>query len=108
MNSEGKKLWRVVLAGPAQRSLERIPPRDRARIRSAIDEMEIDPFSGDIKHLKGQGLLRRRVGSGEFFTGWSVLKALCGSWRSSVAHPRPIEVFADHSAPCISDKFFQK
>ncbi len=67
MNSEDKKLWRVVLAGPAQRSLERIPARDRARIRSAIDEMEIDPFSGDIKNLKGQGLLRRRVGSWRIF-----------------------------------------
>lgn len=67
MNSEDKKLWRVVLAGPAQRSLERIPARDRARIRAAIDEMEIDPFSGDIKHLKGQGLLRRRIGSWRIF-----------------------------------------
>ncbi len=67
MNSEDKKLWRVVLAGPAQKSLEYIPARDRARIRTAIDEMEIDPFSGDIKHLKGQGLLRRRVGSWRIF-----------------------------------------
>ena len=67
MNSEDKKKWRVVLAGPAQRSLERIPARDHSRIRAAIDEMEIDPFSGDIKHLKGQSLLRRRVGNWRIF-----------------------------------------
>jgi mRNA-degrading endonuclease RelE of RelBE toxin-antitoxin system len=67
MNSEDKKKWRVVLAGPAQRSVKRIPTRDQARIRAAIDEMEISPFSGDIKHLMGQGLLRRRVGSWRIF-----------------------------------------
>jgi mRNA-degrading endonuclease RelE of RelBE toxin-antitoxin system len=67
MNSEDKKKWRVALAGPAQKSLDRIPSPDQARIRAAIDEMETDPFSGDIKHLKGRGLLRRRVGSWRIF-----------------------------------------
>jgi mRNA-degrading endonuclease RelE of RelBE toxin-antitoxin system len=67
MNSEEKKKWRVVLAGPAQKSLERIPPRDQARIRAAIDELGANPFSGDIKHLKGQNRLRRRVGSWRIF-----------------------------------------
>jgi hypothetical protein len=108
MNSEDKKLWRVVLAGPAQRSLERIPARDRARIRTAIDEMEIDPFSGDIKHLKGRGCFAAASGVGEFFTGWSDVNALFGSWPSSGAHPRPIEIFTHHSLPSISSKVFQK
>jgi mRNA-degrading endonuclease RelE of RelBE toxin-antitoxin system len=67
MNSEEKKKWRVVLAGPAQKSLERVPSADRARIRVAIDEMGANPFSGDIKHLKGQNRLRRRVGSWRIF-----------------------------------------
>ena len=67
MNSEEKKKWRVVLAGPAQKSLERVPPADRARIRVAIDEMGVNPFSGDIKYLKGQNRLRRRVGSWRIF-----------------------------------------
>lgn len=66
MNSEQKK-WRVVLAGPAQKSFKRIPSRDRTRIRAAIDEMEGNPFSGDIKHLQGQEQLRRRVGNGRIF-----------------------------------------
>jgi mRNA-degrading endonuclease RelE of RelBE toxin-antitoxin system len=67
MSSEEKKKWRLVLAGPAQKSLERIPSRDRARMRAVIDEMELNPFSGDIKHLKGQSRLRRRVGNWRIF-----------------------------------------
>jgi mRNA-degrading endonuclease RelE of RelBE toxin-antitoxin system len=66
MNSEEKK-WRVVLAGPAQKSLKRIPARDQPRIRTAIDEMEVNPSSGDIKHLKDQARLRRRVGNWQIF-----------------------------------------
>jgi len=67
MNSEAKKPWLVVLAGPARKSLKRVPLRDRARIRAAIDEMELNPFQGDIKFLEGQDKLRRRVGDWRIF-----------------------------------------
>ena len=67
MNSDEKKRWRVVLAGPAQKSLERMPPRERVRVRAALDEMDQDPFSGDIKYLKGDPRLRRRVGNWRIF-----------------------------------------
>ena len=67
MNSAEKKRWRIVLAGPAQKSLERIPPRDQACVRAALSEMETDPFSGDVKYLKGDPRLRRRVGSWRIF-----------------------------------------
>ncbi len=63
MNSAEKK-WRVVLA---QKSLNRIPSRDQDRIRAPIIEMEANPFSGDIKFLKGDPRLRRRVGSWHIF-----------------------------------------
>jgi mRNA-degrading endonuclease RelE of RelBE toxin-antitoxin system len=59
MNSAEKKRWRVVVAAPAQKSLERMPPGDRVRVRAALDEMEAHPFSGDIKYLKGDPRLRR-------------------------------------------------
>jgi mRNA-degrading endonuclease RelE of RelBE toxin-antitoxin system len=63
MNFEENSGWRVVLASPAQKSLDRVSHRDRARLRAAMDEMEADPFHGDAKFLKGQNRLRRRVGS---------------------------------------------
>jgi len=68
MNSEEKKLWLVVAAGPAQKSLERAPSEDRTRIRRAMDEMEVNPFAGDVRKLKGgrEGY-RRRVGDWRIF-----------------------------------------
>jgi mRNA-degrading endonuclease RelE of RelBE toxin-antitoxin system len=44
-----------------------MPSRDQARVRAAIDEMETNPFSGDIKYLQGQERLRRRVGNWRVF-----------------------------------------
>jgi mRNA interferase RelE/StbE len=68
MNSADKKLWLVVLAGPARKSLKRIPPDDRARIRFAIDAMEENPLLGDVRKLKGgQEGFRRRVGDWRIF-----------------------------------------
>ena len=67
MNSAEKKKWLVVLAGPARKALKRIPPHDRVRIRAALDEMESNPFQGDIKYLQGQDALRRRVGDWRIF-----------------------------------------
>ena len=66
MNSAENK-WRVVLSGPAQKSLKRTPTPDQDRIRAAINEMEANPFSGDIKFLRGDPRLRRRVGSWRIF-----------------------------------------
>jgi mRNA-degrading endonuclease RelE of RelBE toxin-antitoxin system len=61
-------VWTVVLAGPARKSLKRIPAADREGIHAALKEMEADPFRGDIKYLKGQkGRLRRRVGDWRIF-----------------------------------------
>ena len=66
MTSDEKK-WRVVLAASAQKSLTRIPNQDRDRIRAAIFEMELNPFAGDIKFLKDDPRLRRRVGNWRIF-----------------------------------------
>ena len=68
MNSADKKLWLVVVAGPARKSLKRIPPEDRARVRLAIDAMEENPLLGDVRKLKGgQEGFRRRVGAWRVF-----------------------------------------
>lgn len=68
MNSTEKKLWLVALAGPAHKSLKRIPPHDQARVRAALDEMEVNPLRGDIRKLKaGREGFRRRVGDWRIF-----------------------------------------
>ncbi len=68
MNSEGKKRWFVILTGPAQKSLERVPARDFTRIVAAIEGMKDDPFQGDVRKLHGgrEGF-RRRVGDWRIF-----------------------------------------
>jgi hypothetical protein len=53
MTSEEKKRWLVVLAGPARKSLKRLSSHEHARIRAAIDEMEMNPLQGDIRKLQG-------------------------------------------------------
>jgi hypothetical protein len=53
MNSAEKKPWIIALAGPARKSLKRIPPKDWARIRAAIDEMESNPLEATFANSKG-------------------------------------------------------
>ena len=36
-------------------------------MRAALDRLETDPFAGDIKYLKGDPRLRRRVGHWRIF-----------------------------------------
>ena len=57
--------WDVQLGSGAERSLERIPARDRSRVEAALIEMKRDPRSGDTRPLQGQHrrAFRRRVGS---------------------------------------------
>jgi mRNA-degrading endonuclease RelE of RelBE toxin-antitoxin system len=55
--------WTVVLAGPAKKSLKRIPAADNKRILEVLAEMQENPFQGDIRKLQGLPGFRRRVGN---------------------------------------------
>ena len=58
----------MVLTNPAVRALRDVPRADLEHINSAFEDMRSDPYSGDIKFLKGTNrALRRRVGA------WRVL-----------------------------------
>ncbi len=59
--------WPVVLAGPARKSLKRIPASDRTRILAALGEMQQNPFQGDIRKLQRLPGFRRRVGDWRIF-----------------------------------------
>ena len=57
--------WAVELSATAEKELKRLPRDRQRRVESAIDEMEHDPFAGDVKPLKGpdwKGRYRKRVG----------------------------------------------
>jgi mRNA-degrading endonuclease RelE of RelBE toxin-antitoxin system len=53
--------WKLLVSKNARKELGRLPNRDQVRIEAVLDEMEADPFSGDIKRLEPRGW-RRRLG----------------------------------------------
>jgi mRNA-degrading endonuclease RelE of RelBE toxin-antitoxin system len=55
-------MWRVNVAKPARKAVDRFPGKDRDRILAALDEMAVDPFCGDIRKLAANEY-RRRIGS---------------------------------------------
>jgi hypothetical protein len=55
--------WLVALSSRAERNLKRIPAADGLRLLSVIEQMRVDPLSGDVVKLKGQEAFRRCVGS---------------------------------------------
>ena len=56
--------WNLLVTGPAQKQLRRIPERDRERVKTALLAIEDEPFSGDLVRLRAQpAAWRRRVGS---------------------------------------------
>ncbi len=60
--------WEVLLAGPARKSLKRIPTPDQRRILATLDTMQEDPFHGDVVRLTAQPTAwRRRVGDWRIF-----------------------------------------
>ncbi len=55
--------WGLLITSPAERGLRKIPRVDLEHIDQAFSEMCLDPYSGDIKFLRGMGAtVRRRVG----------------------------------------------
>ena len=56
-------VFKVLIHKRALKELKEIPEPHQTKIRVAIEEMAEDPFSGDVKPIKGlKGVFRRRVG----------------------------------------------
>jgi mRNA-degrading endonuclease RelE of RelBE toxin-antitoxin system len=55
--------WGLLITEPAARHLRKLPRHDLEHVDAALDEMRVNPYSGDIKFLRAAaGALRRRVG----------------------------------------------
>ena len=52
--------WKLLVSKNARKELGRFPNHDQVRIEAVLNEMEADPFSGDIKRLEPSGWRRRR------------------------------------------------
>jgi mRNA-degrading endonuclease RelE of RelBE toxin-antitoxin system len=55
--------WGLLIVEPAARQLRKLPRHDLQYVDAALEEMRTNPYSGDIRYLRGAGgALRRRVG----------------------------------------------
>jgi len=56
-------MFRVIIHRKALSKIKSMPSKDKRRLLDAIKAMNSDPFSGDVKPIKGlRGVFRRRVG----------------------------------------------
>ncbi len=56
--------WKIYLTDHARKQARKIPVFDLARINKTIDNLEINPFAGDIQKLEGEeNVWRRRIGN---------------------------------------------
>ena len=60
--------WQIRVAKRAQKTIARIPFKDQKYILQTLEEMQDDPFGGDLAKLKYErSAWRRRVGSYRLF-----------------------------------------
>jgi len=60
--------WALNVRKPAQKNLRRAPRPERERLIKALEEMQDNPFTGDIVRLTNQPTaFRRRVGDWRIF-----------------------------------------
>lgn len=60
--------WTLRIAKRAQKEFARAPPKSQRLLRTALEEMRQNPFSGDIARLTSErATWRRRVGAYRIF-----------------------------------------
>jgi mRNA-degrading endonuclease RelE of RelBE toxin-antitoxin system len=60
--------WDLAITNPAARDLRKVPRTDIQQVDAAMEQMCSNPYSGDIKYIRGEdGALRRRVGVWRIF-----------------------------------------
>jgi mRNA-degrading endonuclease RelE of RelBE toxin-antitoxin system len=63
MNSKKGSRFRIILARQPDRYIESFNRKWRERMLAILEDMAVNPFSGDIETIKGKrGYYRRRVG----------------------------------------------
>lgn len=63
MTSSHKATFNVLIHKKALKEINELPISDKNRILDSLREMATDPFSGDVKPIRGvRSVLRRRVG----------------------------------------------
>src|SRR5713226_395229 len=92
--------WNLIVAQPARKELNRLPPESRARILSALREMANDPHAGDIVRLKAPASAGADASATIASSTTSTRPSASSPFNTSPVAPRPPTAGADpHSAP---------
>jgi len=60
--------WKVLLHPKVEKQLKHFPKKDIKRIEITLNQLEINPYLGDIEKMEGEeNVWRRRVGSYRIF-----------------------------------------
>lgn len=61
-------IWELIIDKAVKKYLKRIPKKDVERIIAAIEELPVNPYTGDIDKMEGEeDAWRRRIGSYRIF-----------------------------------------
>jgi mRNA-degrading endonuclease RelE of RelBE toxin-antitoxin system len=61
-------IWTLRVAKRAQKGLAKAPAKSQRLLRAALEEMQLNPFNGDLVRLQSErASWRRRVGSYRIF-----------------------------------------
>lgn len=64
MSSRQASGFKVILDKQAAKYIERLDRKQQEKIIGILEEMAVDPYSGDIETIKGKpGYYRRRIGA---------------------------------------------
>lgn len=55
-------IWTVHISHTAEQDLKKLPPKEQARIKKAIDNLEKGPYQKNTKQLEGRSDWRLRAG----------------------------------------------
>lgn len=62
------EIWRIEVRGKARKTLKKISAKNAGAVLVVIQELSVDPFTGDLEKLKGElNAWRRRVGAYRIF-----------------------------------------
>ena len=60
--------WQIRISNSSRKNLKRFPIKDREKIKAVLEQLNFNPFFGDIEKMKGESnSWRRRIGSYRIF-----------------------------------------
>jgi len=60
--------WEIVVDNSVKKQLRRVPKKDTERILFVVEQIGVNPYSGDLEKMEGEkDAWRRRVGSYRIF-----------------------------------------